>query len=69
MFTDDLLGVIVSEFFNRHAPFRGSDHHRFANFAIDDNRQVQFASNIQPLLDIQGINLFAFFTGLDGDQS
>ena len=54
--------------FNIHAPFGRGNQNRPTRFPINHNTQVEFASNLQPLFDQQGVDDFSFRAGLNRHQ-
>ncbi len=51
-----------------HTPFGRHHQHGAAELTVDHNAHVQFAGDVEPLLDQQRLDLLAFFAGLLGDQ-
>jgi hypothetical protein len=64
----DLLGGVVSDALDVHAALGGGDHRDAGRLTVDQQGEVQLASNVGAFLDVEAVDLLALGAGLDGDE-
>ena len=62
---EDLVGSLFRHHFD-FGPALGRCHHDVARGRpVEQHRQIQLGGDVDPLLDVETVDLFALFTGLD----
>ena len=65
---DDSVGIVLRDLFDVHAALERGHDHRLAGTAIESDRQVELAIDVDGFLDQQLAHLLAIGAGLVGDQ-
>jgi hypothetical protein len=60
--------MLLGDLFDVHAAFVGGDDGDAARLAVDQERQVDLAGDVEPLLDVEAAHLLPLGAGLLGDQ-